>query len=70
MCMYIDIPYGRKFLPILPPALISEIFSCITYCRADMVTFTALVKILSLKNYYNTKIAGLGKLFKFQVYSR
>ena len=26
-----------------------------------MATFTALARILSLKNYYNTKIAELGK---------
>ena len=27
-----------------------------------MATFTALVKILSLENHYNTKIAGLGEI--------
>ena len=32
-------------------------------CTADTATFTALVKILSLENYYNTKIAGLGERF-------
>ena len=26
-----------------------------------MVTFTALVEILSLENYYNTKVAGFGE---------
>ena len=31
-------------------------FSCIKGCIADMVTFTALTKILSLEKYYNTKI--------------
>ena len=29
----------------------------------DMATFRALVKILSLENYYNAKIAGLSKKF-------
>ena len=28
-----------------------------------MATFTALAKILSLENYYNAKIAGLGENF-------
>ena len=39
----------------------------------DMMTFTALAKILSLENYYNTKIVGLGenvystKIFSYTV---
>ena len=49
----------RKFSPISPPALIGEIiicefFSCVKDYIADMATFTALVKILSLENFYNT----------------
>ena len=43
----------RKFL----------IFSCVKDCITDMSTFTALAKFLSLENYYNTKIAWLGKNF-------
>ena len=38
-------------------------FSCVKDCVMDMVTFIALVKILSLENYYNTKIARLGENF-------
>ena len=36
-------------------------FSCVKDCIADMATFTTLAKILSLRNYYNTKIAELGE---------
>ena len=53
---------------ILPPALIGENFICkyfshVKECIADMAMFTALAKILSLENYYNTKIAGLDENF-------
>ena len=55
----------RKFLPILPPALIGEnlstnFISHVKNCIANMATFTALAKV---ENYYNTKIAELGKNF-------
>ena len=58
----------RKFSPISPPPLIGEkficnVFSCVKDCIADMVTFTAIGEILFLKDYQNTKIAGLGKNF-------
>ena len=49
-------------MPILPPALIGEKFireffsPILKICIMDMATFTALVKILSLKNYYNNII--------------
>ena len=36
-------------------------FSRVKDCIADMVTFTTLAKSLSLGNYYNTSIAGLGE---------
>ena len=59
---------SRKFSPVSPPALIGEnfiheFFLCVKDCIADMATFIALVKILSLKNYYNTKVAWLGENF-------
>ena len=62
-----DIFARREFLPILPPALVREnlftnFFSFVKDCIVDMATFTALAKlILSLENYYCTKIAGLCK---------
>ena len=46
---------GKKF--------ICKFFSCVNDCIADMATFTALAKILSLKSYCNTKIAGVGENF-------
>ena len=58
----------RKFLQISPPAFIGknfihEVFLCVKDRIADMTTFTALVKILSLENCYNTKVAWLGENF-------
>ena len=62
------VPHSWKFSPISPPAHIDEniyLFSCVKDCIVDMATVTALTKILSLENYYNTKIhvAGLGENF-------
>ena len=55
---YNNILYSQKFSP-------GENFfpSCVKDCIADMATFTALAKILSLDNYYNTKIAELVENF-------
>ena len=69
-----NILYSWKSLPILPPALIGENFICeffpsVKDSIVDMATFTTLAKILSLKNYYNTKIAGLGENFITQKFS-
>ena len=52
----------------MSPALIGKnfiqtFFSCDIDCIVDMVTINALAKMLSLENYYNTKIAGFGKNF-------
>ena len=65
----------RKILPITPPALIDKFFSAnfspmlmIAYIE-DEATFTILVKILSLENYCNTKVVGLGKNFIPQNFS-
>ena len=44
---YIEIFARRKFLPILPPAIIGEKFIFLSYvkdCLEDMATFTALAK--------------------------
>ena len=40
-----------------------KIFACVKIAEWVWVTFTVLVKILSLENYYNTEIARLGKNF-------
>ena len=40
-----------------------KVYSCVKDFVADMAIFIALAKILSLENYYNTKIAGLGENF-------
>ena len=53
------IPYSWKFSPGENLSVI--FFSCVKDCIADMATFTALAKSLSLENYYNTKIAVLGE---------
>ena len=48
------------YLLTLVKILSTNFFSCVKDCIAGMVTFTALAKF---KNYYNTKIAGLGESF-------
>ena len=41
-------------------------FSCINGCIEDMVTFTVLEKINSMKCLCNTKVAGVGKFFSYE----
>lgn len=55
----------RKFLPILPPSLIGEIFLSVNFFPylVNMVIFTALVKIKSMKCLCNTEVAGLGEIY-------
>ena len=60
-----QMPCSWKFYPL------TFFLSCVKDCIVDMATFTALAKISSLKNYYNAKIAGLGKTLShedFQLY--
>ena len=46
------------------PSLAKNLFLSLNFvndCIEDMANFTALAKILSTKNFCNTKVAGLGK---------
>ena len=52
-----------RHLISLPKILSTNFFSCVKDFIADMVTSTALAKLLSLEKYYNTKIAGLCEIF-------
>ena len=70
--------YQEKVSPILPPAIIGEIFifanflSCVNDYIEDMATFTVLAKIYSTKYFCNTKVSGLGKILSsenFHLYS-
>ena len=67
------IPYKRKFSPgekfrqfrhllLLAKFFIREFLSRVNDYIEDMATFTALVKIYSIKYFCNTKVSGLGKI--------
>ena len=65
----LNVLYRQKFSPILPPAIIGEIFlsanflSCVNDYIEDMATFTTLAKIYSTEYFCNTKVSGLGETF-------
>ena len=53
-------------MPISPPALTkiyhTNFLYCVKDCIEDIATFTALAKFFSVNFFYNTKVAGLGKI--------